>query len=100
LRAGCAIQLGAGSKTMMLSRTPCGFSPPARREFKAMRQGLIAGGAALMAALGVGVLLTVLQWGIDPGRQTADAVTTVAPMGDEQSVLADPGLREAPRVLR
>ena len=65
-----------------------------------MRQGLIAGGVAIMAVLGMGLLLTVLQWGVDPGRQTADAMRIAAPVTDGHPAVTDPGLKEAPRVLR
>lgn len=65
-----------------------------------MRQGLVAGGAALVAAFGLGILLTLLQWGIDPGRQTADIVVGTPASVEAHTVVADPGLKEAPRVLR
>ena len=65
-----------------------------------MRQGLIAGGAALMAVLGMGVLLTMLQWGVGLGSRTADVVQIATPLAEGHPVTADPGLREAPRVLR
>jgi anaerobic C4-dicarboxylate transporter len=65
-----------------------------------MKQGLVAGGAALAAAFGIGVLLTVLQWGVEPGARTADVVTIAMPGAAAHSGVADPGLKEAPRVLR